>query len=89
MEDEERQGRSRGGEKGGEANRFFTQPIPPSLFYHLSPEAPVPAPSAWVNAKEDTWQRTDRPKAAWTQSNLARDREKEERERQEDKTAVC
>ncbi|KAK2919346.1 hypothetical protein Q8A73_003717 [Channa argus] len=63
----------------GEANHFLTQPIPPSLFYHLSPEAPVPAPSAWVSAKEDTRQRTDRPKAAWTQSNLARDTKKEKK----------
>lgn len=46
----------------------------PSLLYHLSPQALVPAPPAWVSAKEDTWQRTDRPKAAWTPSDLARDR---------------
>ena len=33
---------------------------------------PVPAPPAWVSAKEDTWQRTERPKAAWTPSDLGR-----------------
>lgn len=48
----------------------------PSLLYHLSPQAPVPAPPAWVSAKEDTWQRTDRPKAAWTPSDLARERKR-------------
>lgn len=47
------------------------------LLYHLSPQAPVTAPPAWVSAKEDTWQRTDRPKAAWTPSDLAGDRGRE------------
>jgi len=30
---------------------------------------PVPAPPAWVSAKEDTWHTTDRPKAARTPSD--------------------
>lgn len=51
-------------------------PFPPShplfpLLYHLGPRGPVPAPPAWVNAKEDTWQRTDRPKAPQTPLDLA------------------
>ncbi|KAK5899855.1 hypothetical protein CesoFtcFv8_009284 [Champsocephalus esox] len=49
---------------------------PPSFLHHLHPEAPVHAPPAWVIAKEDTWQRTDRPKAAWTPSDPAEGRKK-------------